>query len=98
MSINRTVLITALSLCIFSGVAFGDNGTVEKLGIEKQTTDAAKISTDIYRKELGKTDNGKGFGVYGSSTEEHKKNNKLNSSANENEGTDAKGAGIYIEY
>ncbi len=91
----QLILITTLLLCIFSSCAINRDETAKKLGVKQQSTETVNMQTDTINKEIGKTDSGKGYGVYGTSTEEDK---KRAASPDNKEDTDAKGVGIYIEY
>ena len=92
---KKIIVIVSLMLSLS---AYGDDNAAEKYGIEKQRTDTVNTRTDIYKKELGKTESGKGYGVYASSTTEYKYDGERDTSANEKEGAGSKGVGVYIEY
>jgi len=71
----------------------------DKLGVEKRTHDMGNTRTDTYTKELGKTDSGNGYGVYGSSSREYRDaHGERDTSANEVPGSESKGAGVYIDF
>ncbi len=98
MFVNHKLLIITLSVFMLPSLALADDNAAEKYGIEKQRTDTVNTRTDTYKKELGKSESGKGYGVYASSTTEYKNDGERDTSANEKEGAGSKGVGVYIEF
>ena len=97
---KKVVLITAvLSMSLFSNGAHADSDMMKKLGVQKQTTDTLNTRTETYKKELGKTKSGKGYGVYGNSTTEYKNpDGERDTTANEAQGRGSKGVGVYLDF
>lgn len=99
MVIKQALVVLVMSLGTICGQVYGADDLMKQYGVEKQIIDTNNTRTDIYRKELGKTDSGHGYGGYYQSRKTYDGyGGERDTSAHEIPDGRSSGVGVYIDY